>query len=37
MWCGHHDCNNSRIEVRNEQLSIPRIAVPGAAQHGTPG
>jgi len=34
---GLRDCRDTQIVVRNEGLSIPQQAVPGAQQHGTPG
>ena len=32
-----HECRNTQVVIRNEGLSIPQQAVPGAQQHGTPG
>jgi len=34
---GLHECSNTKIVVRDEGISIPQQAVPGAQQHGTPG
>ncbi len=34
---GLHACNNTEIVVRNDRITIPQQAVPGAKQHGTPG
>ena len=34
---GLHACDRSQILVDQYKITIPRIAVPGAKQHGTPG
>lgn len=34
---GLHDCKDNLIAVRDNQIFIPRLAIPGAQQHGTPG
>jgi hypothetical protein len=32
-----HACDNTQIVVRDDRISIPQQAVPGARQHATPG
>ncbi len=34
---GLHDCKDTQIVVRNDQISIPEQAIPGAKQKNTPG
>lgn len=34
---GLHDCRDTQVAVRDNRIWIPKIAVPGAQQHGTPG
>lgn len=34
---GLNACRNTQIVVRDNQVTIPRQAVPGGQQHGTPG
>ena len=31
-----HECHDTQVVIRNEGLSIPNQAVPGAQQHATP-
>lgn len=34
---GLHDCKDTQIAVRDEKIWIPKLAIPGAKQHATPG
>lgn len=34
---GLHDCKDTQIDVRNERIWMPQMAIPGAKQHATPG
>lgn len=34
---GIHSCHDTEIVVRNNQITIPQQAIPGAKQHATPG